>query len=95
VSAAVALGLSIRDVVTPGFYPSDILGWILLALSALSSRACRERMNAMPTIRRCGRAGPFSGIEVGLNEAGMLHQGKRQARRWHSVERRAPEPCRN
>jgi hypothetical protein len=42
VCAAVVQGISIRDVMTPGFYPPDILGWILITLTTLFTRAPDE-----------------------------------------------------
>jgi AcrR family transcriptional regulator len=35
VCAGIVQGIAIREVMTPGFYPPDILGWILIALTPL------------------------------------------------------------
>jgi AcrR family transcriptional regulator len=38
VCAGVVQGIAVREVMTPGFYPPDILGWILITLTPLFTR---------------------------------------------------------
>jgi AcrR family transcriptional regulator len=42
VCAGVLQGIAIREVMTPGFYPPDILGWTLIALTPLFTRIPNE-----------------------------------------------------
>jgi AcrR family transcriptional regulator len=42
VCAGMVQGIAIREVMTPGFYPPDILGWILIALTPLFTKVPNE-----------------------------------------------------
>lgn len=42
VCAGMVQGIAIREVLTPGFYPHDMLGWILIALTPLFTRVPNE-----------------------------------------------------
>jgi AcrR family transcriptional regulator len=42
VCAGVVQGIAIREVMTPGFYPPDILGWILIAVTPLFTSVPNE-----------------------------------------------------
>lgn len=42
VCAGVVQGIAIREVMTPGYYPRDVLGWILIVLTPLFTRVPGE-----------------------------------------------------
>jgi AcrR family transcriptional regulator len=77
VCAGMVQGIAIREVMTPGFYPPDILGWILVALTPLFTRipdddriTAQELVAATPLLASHGRAvdtvlGPNRGLNGG------------------------------
>jgi AcrR family transcriptional regulator len=50
VCAGMVQGIAIREVMTPGYYPPDILGWILITLTLLFTRIPGEDPETVPEL---------------------------------------------
>jgi len=61
ICAAIAQGLATREALTPGFYPRDLYGWLILALTPLMTRAPGDTRTATGYVTDLGlepRTGP-------------------------------------
>jgi AcrR family transcriptional regulator len=58
ICAAVAQGLATREALTPGFYPRDLYGWLILALTPLMTRAPDDTRTATGFVTDLGLEPP-------------------------------------